>query len=70
MGLMYCAPLQRHPVPEVILFQVGSNYFLLTAEIKFETRVMSFERHDCGLWECIVVSQIETAFKFKKTLTS
>ena len=45
-------PLQLQPVPEVILIEVDSNYFLLTAEIKFETRGMYFGRRNCGHSDC------------------
>ena len=58
-------PLQLQLVPEVILIEVDSNYFLLTAEIKFETRECPLEGVIVGVRTTLVLSQIETAFKLK-----
>ena len=61
-----CSPLQRHPVPKGILFQYGSNYFLLPAEIKLEAQECLSEGIIVGIWNALVLGHIETAFKFKK----
>ena len=63
-------PLQLHPVPEGILFQVDWNYFILPPEIKSEARVLSIGTHNCRNRGCARFSSIrECSGMLNKLLT-